>query len=512
MGQFYIPRISKKGRLVTAKVISVTSVVLIFLPAVLIYFSPPEIVPSRDDLKLYAEGKNLEDLVKPWLETLKWGIIILTAFASTFFIRVWEHWLQRFTRTDLALYWFALAMLVWALADTSFATWIPYFNLHQPSFKTFFSQLNNLFFLLSFQHFQYGFRQTILPRLGKLGITAKNYEKSIFVLFFLIFSVTIWPDFNKEKAELFSWDALGNIINFLMSLLVAFGLMLVLWSSFSERRLKNIAWLSAVPFLCFLVVEVARFVTRLNFIGAIPEMKIKIDVLAQGMGIVSKVTMIVLVAGLAMSWLLEKIELQKNEMIHFVKGSLHQFLLDVKDENAAGTITPQMITRLQNLRDLVEIVYVESGEMLVDLGKFLNETLKSMADILGFEPKWDFTALNGVHAFGDPARNLGKLVTELVLNAYKYGGGLVDIRAETKEDELTIKLTDAGKSDFNYKPRPDQTGLGMKLFDIYLEALKGRFDVTPNPSGSGKTLNLYFSKSTFIEEVGPAFTEKELAS
>ena len=107
---------------------------------------------------------------------------------------------------------------------------------------------------------------------------------------------------------------------------------------------------------------------------------------------------------------------------------------------------------------------------------------------------------------------MGKLVTELVLNSYKHGEGKVDIRAEANEDELIITLTDAGKSDFNYKPRPDQTGLGMKLFDIYLEALKGRFNVTPDPSGSGKTLNLYFSKSTFIELAGPAFSEEELAS
>lgn len=62
---------------------------------------------------------------------------------------------------------------------------------------------------------------------------------------------------------------------------------------------------------------------------------------------------------------------------------------------------------------------------------------------------------------------LGLVISELVVNALKYGKGMISVSLRKEGEQALITVTDEGSGFPETYPQPNGTGLGMRLIKTY---------------------------------------------
>ena len=91
---------------------------------------------------------------------------------------------------------------------------------------------------------------------------------------------------------------------------------------------------------------------------------------------------------------------------------------------------------------------------------------------------------------------IGLLVNELVTNAAKHGGGLIEVDYTVRDGVHTLRVCDAGKglpADFDIDE--ERTSLGMRVVTVLTSQLGGQLVAGPRDDGSGACFTVSFVPS-----------------
>lgn len=164
-------------------------------------------------------------------------------------------------------------------------------------------------------------------------------------------------------------------------------------------------------------------------------------------------------------------DLQLEEIHHRVKNSLqlvNTLLLlqaNVADEPDVKLQLQTAASRVLTIANVHEQLYqnADSGALSVNdyLSALLTDISKAFGDrIITFES--DLFILTE-----ERIAPLGLVISELVTNALKYGKGAISVRLHHEDEQVTIIVTDEGDGFPDTYPKPNGSGLGMRLVKSY---------------------------------------------
>jgi PAS domain S-box-containing protein len=172
--------------------------------------------------------------------------------------------------------------------------------------------------------------------------------------------------------------------------------------------------------------------------------------------------------------------LMMKEVHHRVRNSLQlvQTLLALQ-ANLAGDKSVAMhlqtaATRVRTVGSVHHRLYQDDGAEATDATSYLRGLTSDLAALAAGRE----VTLEGESIVLPAARlaPLGLVTAELVTNALKYGRGKVRVKLERASDALLLAVEDEGDGFPNDFPKPQGTGLGMRLVTTY--AGKGVGSVT----------------------------------
>ena len=280
--------------------------------------------------------------------------VCLFAFCALF--AIWWHIgkLQR----DFGQVWLALSILCWSLSgliDVFFITngWLPEnAHIHEGS-RSILSLFNSLFILLSLPWFRY------LPE--KIEPIIKSiYWKYMIGLPFLF---SLLPTIRKMMTV--TENLIISELDVYYSILTLMFLMIVLWESFSKRKLKSLAYLSAVSLLITLVAQIYKFSGS------------EINMLL--LSAIFKTTLIMIFFALALSWVREL-----SENIIPSPRNLFLSLYHLKNDDRYDHIV-----ELKGLMDKEVRTIKLSSSSFELLSKFVKARMSSRDQWLEIKPKTD---------------------------------------------------------------------------------------------------------------------------
>lgn len=193
---------------------------------------------------------------------------------------------------------------------------------------------------------------------------------------------------------------------------------------------------------------------------------------------------------------------QLVEINHRVKNNLTAILamLRLEGRNLADGAARDMLERIglrvRAIASLYELLTVERRSGNVGLLNYFRTVARSIELVAGRDRgSWTIEVTGeDVDVSIDDAVKYGAIVNELVANAVKYAfggvraGGRVSIRCERVGPNLEVTVADNG-SGIGGGQRLDETtstGLGIRLVDLYLQALEGVMERSTAP-GCGTT-------------------------
>ena len=173
-----------------------------------------------------------------------WWQFATCLFAFIALVSIWWHIGKR--QNDFGQVWLALSILCWSisgLAEVYFAKSPDVNNIYLEGFRSVLSLFNSLFILLALPWFRY------LPKFLESLITSKYWPWIVG----LPFLFSLLPTINKM---VWGREGIINELDVYYAVLTLIFLGMVLWHSFSKRRLISLAYLSL---LCVGITLLAQF-------------------------------------------------------------------------------------------------------------------------------------------------------------------------------------------------------------------------------------------------------------
>jgi len=170
----------------------------------------------------------------------------------------------------------------------------------------------------------------------------------------------------------------------------------------------------------------------------------------------------------------------------------------------------ESIARIRSMALVHEKLYRARSMSEVDLAGYLQTLVGKLAASLGEGGRFTAATECGEVSLGiGQAVPVGLIVNELVINAFKHAfagraSGLVRVRAETRDGEAVLTVSDDGLGmPPGFAPERAE-GLGWQIVTGLTEQLRGRLDVTPGEDG-GATVRIVFPLADAVPpRPGPA--------
>lgn len=196
-----------------------------------------------------------------------------------------------------------------------------------------------------------------------------------------------------------------------------------------------------------------------------------------------------------------------TSMLGFVDLLLGERSLSESDMKTALGALSRSGGRLSTiLKDLLDLSRLQMGQIHIDMKPVEIATL-ARETVESTPPPPDRTVEvdvdEHVRALADPER-LDQVLSNLLLNAYRYGGSQIAIQATTNGDEVVISVSDTGPGveanlvDELFEPftrgrdvTETGSGLGLAITKMLVEACGGRISYAPRiPQGSNFQVTL----------------------
>ncbi len=285
-----------------------------------------------------------------------WWQLSVCFFAFAALMSIWWHIGK--IQKDFGQVWLALSILCWSLSgglDVLFIVndWHPDYSHINEGSRSILSLFNSLFILLSLPWFRY------LPEKIK-PIIKSIYWKYMIGLPFLF---SLLPTISKIVSE--NKSVIISELDVYYAILTIIFLTIVLWESFTKRKLKSLAYLSALSILLTLAAQIYKFSgSEVNMIL---------------LSAIFKTTLIMIFFALALSWvreLSENIIPSPNRLFL----SLYHFKNDDKYDH---------IVELKGLLDKEVRTIKLSSTSFELLDKFVKARTRSREQWLEIKPKGD---------------------------------------------------------------------------------------------------------------------------
>lgn len=207
---------------------------------------------------------------------------------------------------------------------------------------------------------------------------------------------------------------------------------------------------------------------------------------------------------------------QVVEINHRVKNNLGSILamLRLEGRSAADPATRALLgrvaMRVQAIASLYEVLSVERRNGVVGLVRYLKTIARSIEQVAGGgRGGWTIDVQGSDFDVSvDDAARYGAVVNELVSNAAKYAfadgasSGSVSIRCERKGEMVEVEVADDGSGISVDGTQAPSTGLGIRLVELYLNALEGQMERSTAP-GRGTVCTLRMPYRPATESAGP---------
>ena len=211
-----------------------------------------------------------------------WWQLSVCLFAFSALLAIWWHIGK--IQKDFGQVWLALSILCWSISggiDVLFLTmnWLPDYTYVNEGSRSILSLFNSLFILLSLPWFRY------LPDKIEPIIKSSYWKYMIGLPFIFSLLPTIRKIFTANENTIISE------LDVYYSILTLIFLTIVLWESFSKRKLKSLAYLSVISILLTLSAQIFKLSgSEVNMIL---------------LSAIFKTTLIMIFFALALSWVRE---------------------------------------------------------------------------------------------------------------------------------------------------------------------------------------------------------------
>ncbi|MFN2524765.1 MAG: ATP-binding protein [Actinomycetota bacterium] len=175
-------------------------------------------------------------------------------------------------------------------------------------------------------------------------------------------------------------------------------------------------------------------------------------------------------------------------------------------QTALGAVSRSGARLSTIVKDLLDLTRLQMGQMHIDLkpvevGALARATVEATPPPP--EKSVELDIAQGVRALADPDR-LDQVLSNLLINAYRYGGSQIAVRATTDGDEVVILVSDTGPGveqsivEELFEPftrgnnvSPGGAGLGLAITRMLVEACGGRISYEPrHPRGANFQVTL----------------------
>ncbi|GLS44484.1 histidine kinase dimerization/phosphoacceptor domain -containing protein [Methylobacterium brachythecii] len=191
--------------------------------------------------------------------------------------------------------------------------------------------------------------------------------------------------------------------------------------------------------------------------------------------------------------LLAQKDLLTREIDHRVKNSLqivsaflHMQRRQITDPEARQAFA-ETSGRVMSVARVHDSLYQAGSVEEVDLGQTIENLCNDLTGLAGNQHSVELTAEPGLMVPYQKAVSLSLIATELVTNAFKYGGSedrgaQVNVSVSGVANGVTLKVCDDGVGlPEGWDTRAKGTGLGMKLVRAMLEQIDARIEVENVP-------------------------------
>ncbi|MGI4813493.1 MAG: sensor histidine kinase [Janthinobacterium lividum] len=194
---------------------------------------------------------------------------------------------------------------------------------------------------------------------------------------------------------------------------------------------------------------------------------------------------------------LDSSELMMKEVHHRVRNSLQlvQTLLalqgNLSGDKAVANHLQAAAMRVTTVASVHQRLYEDSGAEATNASVYLTGLIADLR-VLSVDREIVFHAPSIVVPAGRLAP-LGLVTAELVTNALKYGKGKISVALARHGDDLQLTVDDEGRGFPDTFPKPQGTGLGMRLVQTY--AGRGPKSVTVDRSVPFSRIQVVFKSS-----------------
>lgn len=191
--------------------------------------------------------------------------------------------------------------------------------------------------------------------------------------------------------------------------------------------------------------------------------------------------------------LLAQKDLLTREIDHRVKNSLqivsaflHMQRRQITDPEARQAFA-ETSGRVMSVARVHDSLYQAGSVEEVDLGQTIENLCNDLTGLAGNQHSVELTAEPGLMVPYQKAVSLSLIATELVTNAFKYGGSQdrgaqVNVSVKALDSGITLRVCDDGEGlPDGWDNKAKGTGLGMKLVRAMLEQINARIEVENVP-------------------------------